>query len=82
MTLREEAKAAVLMLEEAVLELLDANPGGLKHTDLVRQLDIPSDYLGNQKNYLSWSVVGLLMNPGRIQRIGNRCFVRRQPAAQ
>ncbi len=82
MTPREKAKAAVLMLEEAVLELLDANPGGLRHTDIVRQLDIPSDYLGNQKNYLSWSVVGLLMNSGRIQRVGDRYFVQRQPPAQ
>ncbi len=82
MTPREKAKAAVAMLEQAVIEVLEASPDGLRHADIVRLLDIPSDYLGNQKNYLSWSVVGLLMNAGKIQRVGDRYFVQRQPAAR
>ena len=82
MTPREKAKSGVKLLEEAVLELLTAHPEGLRHADIVRALDIPSDYLGNQKNYLSWSVMGLLMNARRIRRAGNRYFVENRGGAQ
>ena len=75
MTPREKAQAAVEMLKEAVLEVLCAHPEGLRHVDILTMLDIHSDYLGRQRNYLTWSVVGLLMNAGQIRRDGNRYFV-------
>jgi len=65
----------VEMLKEAVLEVLLAHPEGLRHADIVNILDIRSDYLGKQKNYLSWSVVGLLINAGKIRREGNLYFI-------
>lgn len=78
MTPREKAQTAVVMLKEAVIEILEANPEGLRHAEIVKHLDIASDYLGNQKNYLSWSVVGLLMNAKKIERLGNKYFVQRE----
>jgi hypothetical protein len=75
MTPREKAQSAVEMLKEAVLEVLSTHPEGLRHVDIVTVLDIHSDYLGRQRNYLSWSVVGLLMNAGRIRRKGDRYFI-------
>jgi len=75
MTPREKAQAAVEKLKEAVLEVLSAHPEGLRHADILKILDIHSDYLGRQRNYLSWSVVGLLMNAGQIRREGNKYFM-------
>jgi len=71
----EKAKRGVELLKEAILELLLAHPEGLRHSEIVTTLDIPSDYLGNQKNYLSWSVVGLLMNEGKLVRSGSKYFL-------
>ena len=76
MTSREKAHAAVEMLKEAVLEVLSAHPEGLRHIDICTILDIRSDYLGRQRNYLSWSVVGLLINAGKIRRVGDRYFTQ------
>lgn len=74
MSSREKAQAAVQMLKEAVLEVLSAHPSGLRHIEIVDKLDIHSDYLGKQKNYLCWSVVGLLMNDRKIRREGDLYF--------
>jgi hypothetical protein len=75
MTPHEKAQAGVEMLKEAVLEVLSAHPEGLRHVDILTTLDIHSDYLGRQRNYLSWSVVGLLMNAGKIRREGDKYFL-------
>jgi hypothetical protein len=79
MTPSEKAQAAVEMLKEAVLEVLSAHPEGLRHADIVNMLDIRSDYSGRQKNYLSWSVVGLLMNAGKIRRQGDTYSIAHTP---
>jgi len=74
-TPREKAQAGVEMLKEAVLEVLLAHPEGVRHIEIVNILDLYSDYLGRQRNYLSWSVVGLLMNAGKIRREGDKYFL-------
>jgi hypothetical protein len=79
MTPSEKAKAGVELLKEAIADLLAAHPDGLRHIDIVRLLDIPSDYRGKQKNYLSWSVVGLLINAKKIRRTGNLYYLARIP---
>jgi hypothetical protein len=76
MTPGEKAQAAVEMLKEAILEVLSAHPEGLRHIQIVDTLGIHSDYLGKQKNYLCWSIVGLLMNAGRIRRVGRLYFIQ------
>ncbi len=59
-------------MKEAILNLLVGKPEGLTNAEIADLLDIRSDYKGSQKDYLSWSVLGLLLNEGRIIRKGRR----------
>ena len=75
MTPKEKAHEGLRLLKEATIEIVSDHSEGLRNTDVVKLLDIPSDFQGKQKNYLSWSVIGLLINAGCLKRQGNRYFI-------
>jgi uncharacterized protein len=64
----EKAQVALELLKASVLELAQANPGGITNSDAVKALGLQSDYLGGSKDYLSWSILGLLMREGKMIR--------------
>jgi hypothetical protein len=64
----ERAQLGLELVKIAVLELAKANPGGIKNSDAASILGLRSDYRGKQKDYLSYSVLGLLMREGRVSR--------------
>lgn len=64
----ERAQLGLQLLKTAVLELARANPSGIKNSDAASQLGLRSDYRGKQKDYLSYSVLGLLLREGKIVR--------------
>ncbi|HEX8358905.1 MAG TPA: hypothetical protein VF613_02225 [Longimicrobium sp.] len=72
MTAREKAQQGLALLKEAVLEELGQSHEGLVNAEVADALEIRSDYQGKQKDYLSWSVLGLLLNEGKIKREGRR----------
>jgi len=65
----ERAQIGLELLEAAVLELAVANPAGVTNSDVAHSLGLQSDYLGGSKDYLSWSVLGLLMREGKVIRV-------------
>lgn len=65
---QEKAQIGVALLKEAVLELAKANPEGVTNSDVSKALGLQSDYGGGSKDYLSWSLLGLLMRKGRLKR--------------
>lgn len=71
----EKAQLALELLKSAVMELAKANPGGITNGDVAKYLGLQSDYGGGSKDYLSYSLLGLLMKEGRIQRLSNRKHV-------
>ena len=71
----EKAQKGLKLLEEAILEILAQKSDGLRNAEIAEILEIHSDYLGEQKDYLSWSVLGLLLNEGKVVRKGNKYFV-------
>ncbi len=71
MTPRAMAQLGLALLKEAVLDLLVESPEGMRNVDVSEKLGIHSDYLGAQKDYLSWSVLGMLLGEGRITRSGD-----------
>jgi hypothetical protein len=63
----EKARAGLGLLKEAVCDYLAQHPDGRTNADVARDLQLESDFQGQQKNYLSWSVLGLLVNEGKVR---------------
>lgn len=65
---KEKAQLGLALLKEAVLELAKANPKGISNSDAASLLGLRSDYGGGSKDYLSYSIIGLLMREGKLER--------------
>ncbi|OGT58823.1 MAG: hypothetical protein A3E01_00625 [Gammaproteobacteria bacterium RIFCSPHIGHO2_12_FULL_63_22] len=61
---RDQAARALTELKSAIIAFLRLRPGGAGNSEIARELGLESDFHGKQKNYLSWSVIGLLVNDG------------------
>jgi hypothetical protein len=68
----EKAQIGLSMLKDAVLELSIANVDGVTNSDVAHSLGLQSDYLGGSKDYLSWSILGILMREGRLKRVDKK----------
>ena len=64
----ERAQLGLELLKSAVCELAKANIDGISNADAASLLGLRSDYRGKQKDYLSYSILGLLMREGKIKR--------------
>lgn len=67
----EVAQSALGNLKQAVLALLKRNPEGLTNTQITKHLGLESDQNGKQRNYLAWSVLGVLMREASVVRDKN-----------
>jgi uncharacterized protein len=68
----EKAQMGLDLLKSAVMELALANEEGVTNSDVAHQLGLQSDYKGGSKDYLSWSLLGLLMREGRMIRVDRK----------
>jgi uncharacterized protein len=66
---KEKAQLGLGLLKEAILELARANPAGVSNSDAASLLGLRSDYGGGSKDYLSYSLLGILMREGKLERI-------------
>ena len=64
----EKAQLGLRMMMSAIQELAEANPSGITNSDAASGLGLRSDYQGRQKDYLTYSVLGLLMRQKTITR--------------
>lgn len=71
----DKAQQGLQLLKESILELLAQKPNGLRNSEIAEELGIHSDYLGGQEDYLSWSVLGLLLKETKVIRKGKQYFV-------
>lgn len=65
---KEKAQIGLALLKEAILEFAKANPKGVSNSDTASLLGLRSDYGGGSKDYLSYSIIGLLMREGKLER--------------
>jgi len=65
---QEKAQVGLQLLKSAVLEFARANPAGISNSDAASLLGLRSDYGGGSKDYLSYSLLGLLMRDGLLKR--------------
>ena len=68
----EKAQIGLKLLKDAIFELSSANEAGVTNSEVVHSLDLHSDYLGGSKDYLSWSILGLLMREGKLKRVDKK----------
>ena len=54
------------------MEFAKANPTGIKNSDAAKYLGLQPDYGGGSKDYLSYSILGVLMKEGSIERSGKK----------
>jgi len=71
----EKAQIALDHLKSAVFETTKANKDGVTNYEVAKCLGLQSDYGGGSKNYLSYSVLGILMREGKIKRLQNKKHV-------
>ena len=67
---KEKAQIGLQLLKAAVLEFARANPDGITNADTASLLGLRSDYGGGSKDYLSYSLLGVLMRSGLLRRDG------------
>lgn len=65
----ERAQVGLDLLKEAILELAQANVDGVSNADASKALGLQSDYGGGSKDYLAFSVLGILMREGKLGRV-------------
>ncbi len=73
----EKAQAGLELLKSAIEELLASNPSGVTNAEAANVLGLKSDYLGNQKDYLTYSILGILLREGRIEKSDRRHVMRK-----
>src|SRR5947209_2893849 len=71
MTPRDKARHGLAIIEQAIIQLLAGHPGGLRNAEIAAGLDLRSDHQGSQRNYLSYSVLGLLLKEGKVVKKGH-----------
>lgn len=71
----EKAQMALELMKSSVMELAKANPLGISNSDAAKYLGLQSDYGGGSKDYLSYSIIGLLMKEGHLRRTHTRKHV-------
>ena len=69
---RERAQVGLELIKEAILSELKAHPHGMTHAEIVHKLELESDFEGENRNYLSWSILGILIGEGKIKYTGER----------
>ena len=62
------AQEGLKQIEDAIVRLLDRNPQGLGNAQIADLLGLRSDFQGNQRNYLTYSVLGGLLAKGKVAK--------------
>jgi hypothetical protein len=79
---KQKATMGLALIKEAMLDHLEAHKEGLRNADLARDLGLESDHDGQQKDYLTYSILGLLLKECQVDKVkrGARTYyVRLRP---
>jgi hypothetical protein len=66
----EKAQAGLVLIYEAILELLADNPNGLSHVAIARELKLELSYHGGS-NWASQTILHQLVYSGEVEKLGN-----------
>lgn len=66
----EKVQIGLDMMASGILEFIKANKNGVTNGDVTKYLGIHSEYQGGSINYLSYSILGLLLKDNKIEKDG------------
>jgi hypothetical protein len=66
----DRAQVGLELIKEAILSELKAHAHGMTNAEIVHQLGLESDFEGQNRNYLSWSILGILIGEGKVRYTG------------
>jgi len=65
----EKAQIGIKLLKDAISEFAEANTAGITNSDFAHYLGLQSDNEGKQQDYLTYSVLGILLKEGRLKNV-------------
>ncbi len=65
---KKVAQAGLQQIEEAILEILERHPEGLRNAEIAQSLGLTSDFRGSYKNYLTYTVLMSLIAKSKVAR--------------
>jgi uncharacterized protein len=68
---REKAQIDLALLKDGIIQLAKANQTGVTNEDIAKDPGLQSDYGGGSKDYLPFSLIGILMRNRLLKRDGN-----------
>jgi hypothetical protein len=75
----KQAQSGLKQIQDAIVALLSRYPDGLKNAEIAEALMLRSDFLGRQKDYLTYSVLGGLISQDRVAwNQANKRFTARE----
>ncbi|EJE1252962.1 GIY-YIG nuclease family protein [Vibrio parahaemolyticus] len=63
----EKAQLGLQLLKDSIVSLSEENPNGVTNSDCAHYLGLQSDNEGNQQDYLTYSILGLLIKEGSLE---------------
>jgi len=63
----EKAQLGLKLIKNAITSLAEENPNGITNSDCAHYLGLQSDNKGNQQDYLTYSILGLLLKEGILE---------------
>ncbi|WP_220377689.1 GIY-YIG nuclease family protein [Providencia rettgeri] len=76
----EKAQLALKLLKDAITSLASENPQGITNSDCAHYLGLQSDNEGKQQDYLTYSVLGLLLKESVLEskKVGNKRIYKKR----
>ncbi|WP_198525648.1 hypothetical protein [Thiomicrorhabdus sp. Kp2] len=62
----DKAQIGINLLKDALEEFAEANPEGITNSDSAHYLGLQSDNDGKQQDYLTYSILGILLKESRV----------------
>jgi uncharacterized protein len=78
---KSKAAMGLALIKEAILDHLEGRRDGLRNAYLAHDLGLESDHEGQQKDYLTYSVLGLLLREHQVEKMkhGRKVYYVRAP---
>jgi hypothetical protein len=76
----EKAQLGLKLLKDSIIALFEENQKGITNSDCAHYLGLQSDNKGNQQDYLTYNLLGLLLKEGLLdsKKIKNRRIYQKQ----